>query len=28
MKIFKPSRPTKMFNNEERAVEWLKTLRD
>ena len=26
IKIFKPRRPTKMFNSEERAVEWLRTL--
>lgn len=27
IKIFKPIRPTKMFNSEERAVGWLKTIR-
>lgn len=26
IKIFKPKRPTKMFNSEEKAVEWLKSL--
>ena len=26
IKIFKPKRPTKMFNSEEKAVDWLKTF--
>ena len=27
IKIFKPIRPTKMFSSEDKAIEWLKTLR-
>lgn len=26
IKIFKPTRPTKMFNSEEKAISWLKTF--